>query len=157
MKNYQRSGFTFLEVIMVVALTAGIGLWSYVNYSQQRPVRDLDSARLEIGSLLRDASSRSASQSQGAAWGVRLEATSPTSSFFTLFYGSYSPATRSQVAPLPFTLRFDTSTFTGSSKEIIFEQRTGRANASTSIRIYVAGRSSQSSTINIASSGLIVF
>lgn len=157
MKKYQRSGFTFLEVIMVVALTAGIGLWSYVNYSQQRPIRDLDSIRLQMSSLLRDASSRSASQSQGSAWGVRFEATSPTSSFFALFYGSYGTTTRSQVVPLPLTLRFDTSTFSGNTKEIIFEQRTGRVNASTSIRIYLAGRPTQSSTISVASSGLVVF
>ncbi|MEK7094390.1 MAG: discoidin domain-containing protein, partial [Patescibacteria group bacterium] len=107
-------------------------------------------------SVLREAGARSIGQNQGVSWGVHFQATSPTSSFFALFSGTYSSSSITIFVPFPGTLRFDTSTFMGDSKDVIFNKLDGKASASTSIRIYAVSNPSQFSIIRIASSGLIL-
>jgi prepilin-type N-terminal cleavage/methylation domain-containing protein len=157
MKNLNKRGFTFIEAIIAIAIVAVIGVMATVNYSRQRPIRDFESSKLRIVAVLREASTRSISQSEGVAWGVRFQANSATSSFFTLFAGNYAGGSISQFSALPFSIRFDTTTFTGTSKEVTFSKIDGRANASTSVRIYIVSDVSKSSTIKISSSGLVTF
>ncbi|MEK7187568.1 MAG: type II secretion system protein [Patescibacteria group bacterium] len=155
MKKNNRHGFTYIEILMAAAIMSSIGLMILVNYSRQRPTRELASTKLRIVAVLREAATYSASQTEGAVWGVHFDAVVATSSFFGIFPNAYDASNIRQFNPLPRSLRFDTSNFTAGAKEITFQKINGKANASTTVRIYILADPTRSSTIRISSSGLI--
>ncbi|MDD3491778.1 MAG: prepilin-type N-terminal cleavage/methylation domain-containing protein [Candidatus Pacebacteria bacterium] len=85
-------GFTLLEVLIVIALTAtiaGVGISSYVG--QQR-VKLLDNTVQEIVGFLRYAQQKSIAQEQGGQWGVRFENSLEEGNFYTLNFDPDSGA-----------------------------------------------------------------
>lgn len=151
-----RYGFTLIEIVLVVALMAVASTWVLVNYSNQKPTRDLDSAKQKIVAVLRDASARATGESQNTNWGVHLEAGSDTS-FFSLFSDTYTTTTRSQFSALPKTVRFDTTHFSGGVQDIVFLRGSGETMTSTTIRLYLVSQPEQSSTIEVYRNGFIQF
>lgn len=149
-------GFTLTELLVVVGVIAVLAFVSFANFFGAKSSHDVTDTAQRIASLLREAQSRSVSQSSGARWGVHFENSS--SSFYALFSSAYSSATVSGYYPLPPTVAYDSSTIpVGSPLEITFKQISGTASVSASIRIYLASNPSLSSTISVASSGVVSY
>ena len=85
-------GFTLVELLVVVAIIATIGVVSIMNLQGSRNGTDFNNTTKQIGSILRQAQSQAASDYQGVPWGVHFANT--TTSFYALFSSStYSSAT----------------------------------------------------------------
>ncbi len=146
------------EVIVVVALIAAFGAVVTLNLLGKKGTSELDATAKQIVAILREAQSRSVSQSDGAGWGIHFENSTSTAPFYALFRSSYSLQNRIGYYRLPSTVGYATSSIaSGASKDVTFSQITGVANASTSVQIQLLNNLSVSSTIYVASSGAVRF
>lgn len=153
-----RRGTSLLEVIMVIALIAVFSTVATLNLVGKKSASELDATAKQIAAILREAQSRSVSQSDGASWGVHFENSTSTSPFYALFRSSYSVQNQVGYYRLPPTVGYATTSIAlGGTKDIIFAQITGTANVSTSVKIQLLKDPSVSSTISVASSGAVRF
>jgi type II secretory pathway pseudopilin PulG len=146
------------EVIIAVGLIAILGTVVVLNLFGRKNVSELDAAGKQVVAVLREARSRSVAQSDGAGWGVRLENSTATAPFYSLFRSSYSAANIVGYYRLPPAVIYATSSIpSGGAVEITFTQITGAASASTSVKLLLLNNPSVSSTIYVASSGAVRF
>ncbi len=152
-------GFTMIEIMVVVALIVIVGVVSFLALQGRRGTSDLTNTTSRIAALLREAESRAMAQSMSVGWGVHFENGTSTAPFYALFSSStYSAATRESYYALPVTLQYTTSSFaSGATKDIVFSQITGAPSASWNVTLSVVGNAAESSTITIASSGLVSY
>lgn len=152
-KNKSNSGFTLVELLMVLAITAvmaGIGIATYFNLNQRNQVADMAE---RIVADLRSAQSNAQSQEGGQQWGMHFDNTLSNNPFYSTFYGSsYASGTVTQVVSLNGTGLSFTSPASGTSTNIIFTTPYGVPTASGSVTIAGAGASD---TINVSSVGTI--
>ncbi len=153
-----RQGMTIVELLIVIAIISIITLISLPTLFKRRSQNDLINTTEQIVSILREARTRSVSQSSSTNWGVRLGNPTTTSPFYALYARDYGSTTTIGYYKLPPTLVYATSNIpSGSYLDITFSQISGDASASTSVTIYVGGNSLNSSTISVASSGAVSF
>ncbi len=156
----RRSGFSMIEILIVVAFTlvlAGTLAFNLVGYRNRT---NLDSAAKQISALLRTAQSRSAAQESSAAWGVYLENSAAAPPFYALFRGTYSSSTTEGRYTLPAAVNYSTSSIAeGSSLEVTFAPISGAPSAAVSITLNLSAGGSiiATSTITVSSSGLVSF
>ena len=156
-------GFTLIELLIGIGIIALIALGVRLNLLGGRSSADLTTATAEVATLLREAQSRSATQSQNVAWGVHFDNVATSTPFYALFYSAYTSATTIGRYPLPVDVQFSTSSVAaGSFLEVTFAQISGIPSASTSVNLLLTagGRTSpmiNSSTIFINSPGLISY
>ncbi len=152
-----RGGFTILEVMLVMvvgAILAGILFSGLVGYRNRN---DFTNTSSKIAALLREAQSSSFARSSSTAWGVHFENSTSTTPFFALFSGTYGTSTRVGYYALPTSVAYVTSSLaSGATQEITFTQITGAASASTTVTIQMRS-SGASSTIAVASSGVVSY
>lgn len=152
-----RKGFTLIEIIVVMFIMIVAGIVAVTSLSTRRRAADLTTAAQELGSVLREAQSRSMAESQGDAWGVHLANTTGTAPFYALFSTAYSSATVIAYYRLPSTVQYTTSTLaSGSSTDIIFSAITGAASASTTIGLNLIS-TGNNAAVSVASSGAISY
>lgn len=153
-----RRGTTLFEIIIAIGLIAAISAVIFLNLLKRKGAGELEAATRQIVALLREAQSRSVSQSDGAGWGVHFENSTSTAPFYAIFRSAYSSENLVGYYRLPSVVGYATSSINfGASKEIIFTQINGAANASTSIKLLLLNDPSVSSTIYVASSGAVRF
>lgn len=153
-----RQGTTLIEIVLVVGLIAALGTVVLLNLVGRKGVSELDATAKQIAAILREAQSRSVSQSDGAGWGVHFENSTSTAPFYALFRSAYSAQNRRGYYRLPSTVAYATTSIVlGGVREISFTQITGTANASTSVQVFLLSDSAVSSTIYVASSGAVRF
>jgi len=155
------SAFTLIELIIsisIIAILAGVGFMSIVNYKQRQ---DLTSTTQEIIEVVRNAQNRSLSQEatstagSGGRWGVYFENPASGTDFYDLFKGTtYASGTMVSRSVLPSNIQFDIPA-SGSSSTIIFSPITGLPNAATTIKISLISSPTSSSTITINTNGTI--
>lgn len=151
-----RRGVTLTELILVIAIIAVLGVITVPTLLGRRGKSDLENTTSQLVSLLREAQSRSVAQSSDSAWGVRFDNAVTSSPSFALFYGSYSTSTVVRRNTLPRTLRYATSSITeGGSLEVMFRKLSGFASSSASLRVEIVRIPTVSSTITVATSGLV--
>jgi prepilin-type N-terminal cleavage/methylation domain-containing protein len=151
-----KKGFTLIELLITISFMVILSLATYlILFTQNRGQRDLENTATKITALLRQANSLAVSQSENSDWGVRFEMDPNGRGRYILFSGTSDPANFREFVTMPTTLRFDTSTFDGDSKEIIFEELTGRADSTAIIPIVLNSDPSYSEIIGVYSSGLI--
>lgn len=153
-------GTTLVELLIVIAIVAVISAVGLLNLLGRNAQTDLNNTTEQMASLLREARNRSVAQASSTSWGVRFSNPTTTTPFYALFFSqTYSSSTTLGYYRLPYDLAYSTATVpSGSSTDITFSQLSGQATASTSINIYATKSGiSNSSTINIASSGAISF
>jgi type II secretory pathway pseudopilin PulG len=161
-QDYKR-GFTAVELLIMLGFVVVLGIVIMPALLGRRSRIELDNTTRQIGSLLREAQSRSMAQASSTSWGVRFENSTTTAPFYALFATSYSTGTVIGYYRLPATVRFATSSIAqGSFLEIIFAQNTGLPSTSTSIILELRGGSGggpaiASSTVNVNTNGLISF
>lgn len=153
-------GATLVELLIVISVIAIISVVALLNLLGRSAQTDLNNVTEQMASLLREARSRSVSQASSTSWGVHFGNSTATTPFYALFYSqTYGTSTTIGYYRLPSGLDYATSSIpSGSSVDVTFTQLSGQASASTSIKIYVSGKgTSNSSTINVASSGAVSF
>ncbi len=154
-----RKGTTLVELLIAVALIAVIGFFAFLNLFTARGQNDLQNTTRSIAALLREARSRSVSQTSSSAWGVHLENSTTSAPFYALFFSqNYGPTSTLGYYRLPPSVGYVTSSIAaGSSREITFSQLSGLASASTSVTIYLINTPGSSSTVTVASSGAVSY
>jgi len=127
-----RKGFTLLEVLVVLGITAIISAIFILNIAGRSNRTQLDITTRKIAALFREAQSRSIGQSSSTSWGVHFDNSTSTTPFFSLFTGTYATTTEQAKYTLPQNHRFaSTSIPYGGTLDVTFAQLTGLPSAST--------------------------
>lgn len=157
--NVRNRGFTLIELLISIAIIVILAVVTFGMFSGARNSNDVNGMARQIAAILRQAQQQSMNDYQGSAWGVRFSnaAGTPSTTFYALFAGSYSTSSIVGYYRLPSTVAFITSTLpSGSVRDVIFAAVSG-VTTSTSIGVYSLNSASISSTIVIASSGVVSY
>ena len=151
--KFHESGFTLLEVVMVVAIISVIsvaGAGYYVNYAKSI---ELESAAKNILSDLRNARSKAMAGESDLKWGVHL--TNGSDDYYELYS---TPTTYADVSMTTSTTTYLSSAviFTAppsnSSSDVLFTKIQGTPNASSTISIFSRNATR---TIMVTTNGII--
>ena len=155
----QKKGTTLIELLIVIGIIGVLASVTFLSLFGTRRQNDLKGTSQAIAALLREARSRSVAQSSSTSWGVHFENSTVTSPFYALFFSAtYAPTTTIGYYRLPSSVGYASSNIpSGSFKEVTFSQLDGLASASTSVSLYLLTSPTNSSTINIASSGAVSY
>jgi type II secretory pathway pseudopilin PulG len=153
------SGFTLVELLVIISLVIAISVVVLPNLLGNRNVRDLTNTASQIAALLRQAQNDSMVQTGGMSWGVHFQNATTTAPFYALFSSTssaYSASGTTGYYRLPNTVVYLTSTIpAGTSVDIVFSQISGLSSVSTSIGLYLLNQPSSMKIISIASSGAV--
>ncbi len=150
-------GFTLIEVLTIVGITAIVGAIGALTLPGFRAQNTLDLAAQELKADLRDAQQRSISQDQGRQWGVHIDAPNGANDFYKVFSGSsYAGGTVSKTLYLSPILQF-LSPAQGAADDIIFDKVTGNVPVAHSIVIALVADNTVSRSITIPTSGLVTY
>ncbi|MCX6737225.1 MAG: fibronectin type III domain-containing protein, partial [Candidatus Parcubacteria bacterium] len=123
-----RKGFTLIEILIVVAITAILATVGTISYNGAIKRDQLDSYSKEIISALERTRTKAVNQEEGDSWGVRFEAnTSSAFSNFAIFKGESSGTDFIDIKTLNTNVNF-TSPDPNSAvpiEEIVFNKSTG--------------------------------
>lgn len=154
-REIKEYGFTIIELIIVIAITAVIIVGSYgiigINFKSKN---ELELTTREIISVLRNAQDRSISQEDGSQWGVHFENPASDNGYYLLYKGTSTVFVLKKI--LRPNIKFLNPSI-GSNKEIEFSFITGFPNASTDIVLSLKNNQFSSSTIMINSNGQIQY
>ena len=155
-KNKPSKGFTMIELLIVMGITAVLGGVAMSNYFGYQSSVSVDNAASELLGTLRDAQQRAISQDEQAAWGVRITAVSGANDYYELFYGdSYATGTILSRTTLSGDLDFY-APVQGTTLEIVFTKSTGLPSNDRAIAIISKRNSSMAKSIILnTSTGLI--
>ncbi|MBW6441172.1 prepilin-type N-terminal cleavage/methylation domain-containing protein [Patescibacteria group bacterium] len=148
------SGFTLLELMLVISILAIISVSSFTWFSSYKQQTDIQSSSNIIISSLRDAQSRSISGKDFMKWGIFFDS---TNNRFTLFRdeGGYAAATVKEEISLSNYIKLDSNSLAGGCDEIIFEKVTGATTQNCTIRILAKSDNSNFADITVTNSGMI--
>ncbi len=151
-----RKGFTFIELLLVIGITAIMAGFMLFGLVGKRSSSELSTTAERIVALLREAQSRSVGQASSTTWGVRFS--NGTEEFYALFGGTYSTSSREQYYALPAAVDFATSSVASSSSiDVTFAQLSGASTGSTTVKIYLIAQPNSSTTITIDPSGAVSY
>lgn len=168
----RRNGFTLIEIMIVVAITALIGTVVTLNLFGNRTRLDLTDSTKQIATLLRQAQSDSLSEESGTIWGVYFDNTSSTKPSYSLAYqtafnvvtGVGNGFVKLNTYYLPADICYAASSVTpGTGGAIFFNAVSGSPSATATITLdLMAGGGcptliTGSSSISAAGSGEIFF
>lgn len=157
--HFLRKGTTLIELLIVIGIIGILASVTFLSLFGARKQNDLNGTSQNIAALLREARSRSVAQSLSTSWGVHFENSTATSPFYALFFSAeYGPTVTIGYYRLPSSVGYASLSIpSGSFKEVTFSQLNGLASVSTSVSIYLLASPTNSSTINIASSGAVSY
>jgi len=120
------NGFTLIELLVVVAIMAVISVVGITAFLKYRNGEDLKLAAQDLVTAVRDAERRSATQENGAQWGVRL--TNATSSQKTEIWSgaNYASGTIAQSSSFRNGIQFGNPSI-GSYLDLVFSAITGQS------------------------------
>lgn len=151
----RRSGFTIVELLIVLSIIVIVGVTISFNLVGRRSTAELSLTTQRIAALLRQAQSRSMSQVSSTSWSVHMD--NGSMPYYSLFASStYATSSEDSRFALPTTLRFG-SVAQGNTADVFFSQLSGAASGSSSINIYMINNPSTSSTISIDTSGSVSY
>ncbi len=154
--NFKKSGFTLVELILVIALMVVIVMVSILSLGGRKGQTELEGITKQIVSQLREAQSKSASQINGTTWGVRIDNATSGAFFGPYSSSTYATTTRTGYTRLPRNVRYVTSTLpVGSFREITFMQISGIPSTTTVVSLQLTDTPTVSTTITVSESGLI--
>lgn len=153
------SGFTIIEMVLVIGMIVIISVVSFISLSGRRGTTQLDGVVRQMGSLIREAQSKSVSQVNGITWGVVFDNTTTSQAFYGMFKGAaYTSTSSVSYYRLPANVYYATSTIpAGSRISFYFSQVAGVPSATATIGLYLQSPSLPSSTIILNSSGAVSF
>lgn len=121
-----RKGYTLIEMMVILGLTAVIGSVAVSNLPLLfRSTQLLDDTTDALVARLISAQQKSVSQTDGAKWGVHLDASTIGQHFYQVFYGdSYAAGTVTETVNIYPDIDF-INPVQGNTDDIIFERVTG--------------------------------
>ncbi len=157
-RNFRR-GLTLAELIMTISIIIILAVIFFINLSSRRNLGEFNGTVRQIAVVLREAQSRAVSGSLDSDWGVRFNGgVIATTTYYALFYGSYSTGTTRDYYAVPKTVAFTlTVPFGETSQDILFKKITGLPETSVSITVYPVSYPASATIITVASSGLVSF
>src|SRR3989344_9368719 len=151
----KRSGFTLIELIIVMAITAIIVVGSYniigLNFKSQN---ELELSVREIVSVLRNAQDRSICQEDSSQWGVYFENPVSSSGFYVLYKGATTTFISKKI--LQSNIQFLDPSI-GNVKDISFNKMDGLPISPATVVISLKNNLLASTTIIINSNGQIQY
>lgn len=154
---YVKTGFTMIELLIVVALVgaiAGIGVSVYVGMHREVV---LETTAEQIQQVLRLARHRAVAQQGGLGWGVHFANPASATPWYSICRDS--PCSTAGVAErylLPAQVRFDPASLAvGATRNIEFMRRTGNAVSAATIVIELVPGGGARRTISVSLVGLI--
>lgn len=140
-------GFTFLEVLISIAimgLLAGVSTAAYSSFAKREA---LGAAASTAAAMLRDARAQTIASVGGSQYGVRVE-----TDRFVLFQGSSYASTSPSNRPVYFNSRVRASS---TAQSFVFERVTGDASSSGMIEVYLASDPSVKKSVVVQGTGLV--
>ncbi len=147
-----RSGFSLIELIVVVAIIA-ITAAGLVYTIQNQSLGNLNTDAQGIADRLAEAQSRAINAVDGVGWGVRFDNTTPGSPKYSIFAGSSFSSAWSTYY-LSNVVEFTTPA-SGATLDVAFKKRTGRVTSTSTIVIDLRTSTSTQKTITVSPNGNI--
>ncbi len=122
-KILTRNGFTLIEVLVVVAVSAVIATGGFVMFSGYQKNQNIKLTLSELAATIRDIQKRSVTQENGKQWGIRLS-NGVSDSFQTWSGLSYASGTPDQTYSLKRNIQFGNPP-SGFTTDLIFQAMTG--------------------------------
>jgi len=146
----QRAGYSYLQILLVVALLAILAAVAspyYVRWQQQQRVQ---STALLLVSDLQSTQTRAMQRYYDAAWGIRIN---DSAKAYTVFRGS----TYAAADTYNYTVTYPSSVSISPDQDIVFTPSSGELDGASSVALTIssAGTPTDSATININAQGLI--
>ena len=149
-------GFTLLELLIVIGITATLSVVGIGFYVNQQKSKLLENTALEIANYLRYAQQKSIAQEQGQQWGVHFENPTSGNDFYALYTGT-TYTTPIETKYLPTGIVFITPA-EGASIDISFNKLTGLLASGSYSQIILSQPSiSQIKNILVCYQGLISY
>ena len=149
------AGFTLVELLIVIGITATISVIGIGFYANQQKSKLLETTAQEIASYLRYAQKKSETQEQGLQWGVHFENPASGSDFYGLYTGT-SYSTTTEVKYLPVGIQFSTPS-TGNSINVSFNKLTGFLSGGSYQQIILINTSSSTKNVLVCQKGIISY
>ncbi len=160
-----RAGFTFIEVLLVLGITAillVVGVLNTFNYVTRQKLET--EARAAVA-MLRDAQARAMGQDDESRWGVYFASESGSTRDYYVFFqadetlvasSSYTgvPGTALEQRTMESNITF-VSPVAGSSSTILFSKVSGLPSASTTVSLQLIDNDASLKTIFISGNGKI--
>lgn len=134
-KYNKQKGFTIIELLVVLALTATVSAFGVISLTNQKRSRDLESALQDFSSVLRDTQRRSITQQDGLRWNVRATNNVGSGDVYELFTGtSYSTSSVRESYQLRNGISFS-QPFSGTTTDIFFSPVSGKTTGERSLSL----------------------
>ncbi len=130
----EKSAFTLIEVLVVVAIAAIVSTGGFVMFSKYRSSQNLRLTLGELVAVIRDTQKRSITQENGKAWGLRLSS-GDTDSFKVWSGQSYASGTIDQTYSLRRGVRFG-NPHLGQTVDVVLSALSGVLDAKKVITLY---------------------
>lgn len=151
-----RKGFTLVEVLLVVVITAILATITLAFSYGIKSRKDLDLAVNSVAAVVRDAQQKSITQEDMKRWGVHLERN--TISIYDLFKDVYVTANISAAYRLPSGVEFDNTGWGGAVKDVVFTQVDGLpSNGANAIIIRLTDDTTINRQITISTNGTVAY
>ncbi|MFA5392117.1 MAG: type II secretion system protein [Candidatus Paceibacterota bacterium] len=150
-----KKGFTMIELLIVIGITAVLSVVSVGFYANQQKAKLLESTAQEIASYLKYTQQKSVSQEQGLQWGIHFDNPTSGSDFYALYTGTtYSSAVETKYLPAGITFQTPTP---GSSTDASYEKLTGLLYGGSYQQIILVNTSGLTKNILTCQQGLISY
>jgi len=152
MMSNRAQGFSFIELLAVLAVVGILSTIVWASFSNFRQQQVLSGGTETVLSVLNQARSKTLAAKGSSRHGVRLASTT-----VTLFAGSSYAAGNvdNQTIALPAGVIIANVAVAGGGTDIVFDRLTGKTGQSGSIRLEIANNSAKSRTITVLSTGII--
>jgi len=145
-------GFTALELIFSIALMAMLFALTLMPFRAYREAQTLNSAALEIASLLADARSASIASKESSQYGVHFE---PARVVYFKGASFAEPSSYNKELVLSSLITIASTTLSGGGDDIVFDQLTGATSNAGTVIIRAASDASKQKTITVTATGAI--
>lgn len=148
----RHTGFTLVEMIIVVALVAMIAVLATVSFSAVTARQALDKSTDSVVAVLAQARSFTLSAKADSAYGVRLLTTGPV-----LFAGTTYDAASPTNVPLLLDPRLSIAniSLSGGGSDVLFRKLTGTTTQSGTFRVIITSTPTSYRTVTIYATGIV--
>lgn len=147
----KKSGFTLIEMTVVIAIIAILAVTTFVGYNSFRKRTQLNIIAEEIESALKLTQSKTLSSLNKTRYGVHFD----TDKYITFIGDTYNPVEATNITfAISDNLEIYNISLNGGGSEVIFKRLTGKTDQYGSLNLRIKN-TSQERILNIESSGTI--